>query len=130
MGIKIGHAAFKVKDMAATLAFYADALGIHKAFSVERDGQPAFEYLKVADGQYIELFYGGDGTPPAGALIHLCFEVDDIHAAAAKIEAAGYPLDVPIRKGLSGSLLCFTKDPDGIPIELMQITPDSLQANA
>ena len=130
MSIELGHVAFTVKDMEASLKFYANALGIRKAFSLDREGQPWIEYLKVADGQFIELFYGGDGIPPSRTFSHLCLKVDDIHAAAEQIETAGYALDVSPRQGSDGNWQCWTKDPDGVRVEIMQIDPASPQAKA
>ncbi len=123
----IGHIAFSVKDMGASLAFYSKALGIEKAFSLAgRDGRPWIEYLKVADGQFIELFY--EGSPPKG--IHLCLTVDDIGAYAARVKESGYTLDAEPSEGSDGNRQAWLTDPDGVRIELMQISPDSPHARA
>jgi predicted lactoylglutathione lyase len=53
----IAHIAFQVNDMEASLKFY-ETFGIKKAFSISDDnGKPQIEYLKISDGQFIELFY-------------------------------------------------------------------------
>ena len=130
MGIKIGHTAFSVKDMQASLKFYSEALGINKAFSIDKDGQPWIEYLKVADGQFIELFYNGTGEPQTGAFSHLCLTVDDINEASKRVELAGYKLDSEPKQGKDGNWQSWTKDPDGVRIELMQISKESMQAKA
>ena len=128
----IAHLAFHVSDMEASLRFYA-AIGIKKAFSINnKDGDPWIEYLKVADGQFIELFYT---KAPFEALpmwknkyyAHLCLAVDDIHAAAKAITDAGYELASPPKKGSDNNWQCWSHDPDGNAIEFMQIMPDSLQ---
>ena len=129
----LGHIAFCVTDMPATLAFYEKALGIHKAFSLAdpSTGAPWIEYLLVAPGQFIELFYGGNAPAavqgnPAG-FGHLCLAVDDINAAAARVREAGYPLIGGPSQGCDGNWQVWTADPDGVRIELMQIMPDSPQ---
>ncbi len=54
----IGHLAFTVKEMDASLHFYCDILGFKKLFELNTtDDQPWIVYLKVSDGQFIELFW-------------------------------------------------------------------------
>lgn len=71
-----------------------------------------------------------NGTVPNGAgaigAAHLALSVTDIHAAIARVEAAGWkakdnPLPIPggPRKG---TLVAYVSGPDHITIELMQPT--------
>ena len=128
----IAHLAFHVSDMKASLAFY-EAFGIKRIFSIANDkGEPWIEYLKVAEGQFMELFYTKE---PFEALpmwknkyyAHLCLAVEDIDAVAKTIVDAGYKLVIPPNKGSDGNFQCWTHDPDGNAVEFMQIMPDSLQ---
>lgn len=129
----IAHLAFHVNDMEKSLKFY-EAFGIKKVFSITNDnGEPWIEYLKVADGQFIELFYVKEHFDPLPMwknkyYAHLCLAVDDIHAAAKTVVDAGYKLETQPSKGKDNNWQCWTCDPDGNAIELMQIMPDSLQA--
>ena len=131
----IAHLAFHVNDMAESLRFY-EVLGIKKIFSIENDkGEPWIEYLKVSDGQFIELFYASEPLPKLPMwknkyYAHLCLAVDDIHAAANMITDAGYELEVAPNKGKDNNWQCWAADPDGNAIEFMQIMPDSLQKSA
>nr|WP_308737680.1 VOC family protein [Paenibacillus sp. AR247] len=60
----IGHLAFDVADMNKSIDFYCGILGFKKAFSIEDDhGNPWIEYIKVREGQFIELFYGAENNP-------------------------------------------------------------------
>ena len=131
----IAHLACTAKDMEKSLAFYVDGLGFEKAFELEDDqGNPWIIYLKVAPGQFIELFYGGvEGTQPVpkqAGYNHLCLAVDDIQAVARQMEAAGIPLDVPIQQGKDLNHQCWVRDPDGNRIEFMQMHADSPQNKA
>ena len=54
-----GHMAIWVTDMERALHFYVDILGCQKAFSMENNGKPGTEYLALANGAFIELFYNG-----------------------------------------------------------------------
>ncbi len=127
----IAHTAYAVADMRATLDFYCGRLGMKHTFSIDRDGKPWIEYVMVAPGQFVEFFYAGpDYKPAKGSYLHLCLRVDDIHAQAAALEAAGVALRVRPTVGKDGNWQCWADDPDGNAIEFMQISPDSQQARA
>lgn len=130
----IAHIAVSVKDMEKSLDFYTNALGFRKAFNIDKpqDSSPWIVYLYIAEGQFMELFYGGEKLNPwdwqTMGFNHLCFAVDDIHTAAKQITDAGYVLTDEPKQGSDGNWQCWTTDPDGVRIELMQLSPDSLQA--
>ncbi len=87
--------------------------------------------MKVAERQFIELFYGGTEPVPqtenAAGYHHLCLEVTDIHAVASKLEGAGIALDVEVQQGKDLNFQCWARDPDGNRIEFMQLHPESPQ---
>lgn len=128
----IAHAAYRCRDMEKSLRFYCDVLGLRKVFDIKNDeGQPHINYLKVADGQFIELFYTKpDETPQNASYAHLCLEVFDIYKACGEIKNAGWPVDVEPQRGKDKNIQAWVTDPDGNKIELMQISPESPQANS
>ncbi len=125
------HVAFWAKDMEKMLDFYINVLGLEKIFEMDNvDGTPGTVYLRTPDQRYIELFHGGTDRAPGGdghaaGYSHLCFEVGDIHAAAVELEARGAVVRVKERHGRAGNIQCWVDDPDGNPIEIMQLLPDS-----
>lgn len=129
----IAHAAYTVKDMDASVAFYEKVLGFEKAFVMNHPetGKPWIVYIHVAKDQFIELFFDGIYPHPYSddniGYSHLCLEVRDIQEAAAAIRSAGAPLDQEPSLGVDGNWQCWTHDPDGNRIELMQMMPDSCQ---
>jgi len=129
----IAHAAFYVKDMEASLAFYKNTLGFRHAFSIPRPetGEKWIEYLYAAGGQFVELFYGGEKENPFqpgnAGFFHYCLEVDDIHAIWQKIVETGAPQDTAPKEGPDHNWQCWTHDPDGIKIELMQLSDEGPQ---
>lgn len=131
----IGHLAFDVADMEQSLRFYCDILGFKQAFSIEDDhGNPWIEYIKVRDGQFIELFYGAANKPepvkrPIG-FSHLCLEVESIETIANHLKSSGIRLDVEPMQGKDHNWQCWAKDPDGNRIEFMQLDPSSPQMKA
>ena len=129
-----GHAAITVRDMDESIRFYTQALGFQKAFAFRHPdtGAPWIEYLSIAPGEFIELFYGGiEAQAWHDDLIgfnHLCFRVDDIHASVQEIRDAGYPIDIESKQGVDGNWQAWVRDPNGVRIELMQIMPESPQS--
>lgn len=128
----IGHLAFNVKDMEKSLDFYCGVLGFKKAFEIEDEkGNPWIVYIKIRDGQFIELFYGENKRPEternAVGYNHLCLEVTDIYEIADHIKSKGLALDVEPKQGKDQNYQCWIKDPDGNRIEFMQMDPESPQ---
>jgi lactoylglutathione lyase len=127
----ITHLALTVKDMEKAKDFYCRVLGLRKAFELtEPDtGAPWIVYLHLDKNQFVELFYNGTTDNPWNPSLrgfnHICFEVDDIQKTAEQIEKAGYKLDKQPKKGVDNNWQCWVTDPDGVRIELMQISPDS-----
>ena len=130
----LAHAAVTVKDMAESLRFYTEALGFQRAFDIRHPvtDEPWIVYLNISHGQFLELFYGGtEGCPWRDSLIgfnHLCLGTDDIHAAVQKVLDAGYTIDSGPEQGADLNWQAWTKDPNGVRIELMQIMPGSPQS--
>ena len=130
----IAHAAATVKDMEESLRFYNHALGFQTAFQLSHPetGKPWIIYLSICPGQFLELFYGGEvtnlWTDAQIGFNHLCLEVDDIAAAVQKVREAGYPIDEEPKQGSDYNWQAWIKDPNGVRIELMQIMPESPQA--
>jgi lactoylglutathione lyase len=131
----ISHVACRVRDLDVSLRFYRDVLGLPEAY---RLSQPNGDLMLVA------LFLGGEsflelvpappseGTPAPYHLgyHHLGVWVDDIHATLAQWKATGLR-DAPTpQRGIDGVWNCSVRDPEGNPIELWQMTPESLQARA
>jgi catechol 2,3-dioxygenase-like lactoylglutathione lyase family enzyme len=126
----VAHNAFKVKDMERSLHFYCDVIGLKKAFDINDDnGNPWIIYVKISDTQFLELFYGGTEESRVNSEItgyhHFCFEVDDIHEIAKKIESNGFKLDSQPGQGRDLNYNCWVTDPDGNGVEFVQLNPES-----
>lgn len=153
----VSHVSFLVSDMEKSLQFYCNVLGMKKAFEVnDDDNNPWLIYLKVCEGQFIELFYGGSPKSASGndisedafkatqkisdptsnikagnpsGYVHLCLEVDNIFDIAATLKKEGITLDIELKMGKDLNYQCWASDPDGNKIEFMQISPKSPQRN-
>lgn len=132
----IGHAAMRAADAEKTAKFYKEILGFEEAFRMyQDDGTVGTIYLYLAPGQFIEVFSNGTKTctPDDGYRIghcHMCYVVEDVEKTAEELKSRGITLDREITRGKSKCLQLWIHDPDGNKIELMQIMPESMQAEA
>ena len=131
----LSHAAIRTRDIHASIRYYTEVLGLREAFRMHReDGSLATVYLYIAPGHYLELFAGGTESHTAGqneiGMCHICLRTDDISRSFEAVRAAGGPLDSEIKRGQSRCLMFWTHDPDGTRIEIMELTPESMQAQA
>jgi lactoylglutathione lyase len=131
---QLAHNAYRVRNLQESIDFYAK-LGIHEALRLKRDdGTTWIVYLQVNEDQFIELFPIDtatlDAAPPMASYHHFSLQVDDIQTTVRELESRGVVIDRPISKGLDHNYQAWVVDPNGNRIELMQIMPDSLQANA
>jgi catechol 2,3-dioxygenase-like lactoylglutathione lyase family enzyme len=126
----IAHVAIRVKDLAASIAFY-EKLGFEQAFDLRRDNVPYESFIKINDTQFLELYPATEKDPAIGFL-HLCFEGADLNAIHDDYLARGLT-PTAVRKAGAGNLL-FTmagpSQPSGPQnIEYTQYMPGSLHSN-
>lgn len=135
----IGHVAFRVTNLQRALDFYCTKLGFTEAFRLEQEGQPSpwIVYIQIAPGSFIELFPDAQDTPspspthdPLASYKHVCLLVDDMAITLQELATRGLEITGSPRQGLDFNLQYWIHDPDGNPIELMQIMPNSPQAAA
>ena len=62
--------------------------------------------------------------------VHMSLIVDDLEAWRKYLQKHDVAIDSEIRRGLSRCLMFWTHDPDGTQIEIMEMPPESLQAQA
>jgi len=121
---KLLHTRMRVNDLARTVRFYQDAIGLKltRQHTSPRGAQLAFLATPNSDEE-IEICQMPPGAPPVQVqpdLMHLAFEVDDLAAFEAAIKAKGYVLsDGPTTTG-SGSVIAFIDAPEGYEVELIQ----------
>ena len=129
-GLTFGHVAFRVRDLEASIKWYAEAFGTTEAFRAHKDdGSTQLVYVEFAPGQFIELFPDGknpiEAPPDPIGYVHTCVLVDDLDAALAHVATLGATPDVSPRTGRAGQRLAFISDPDGNRLELMEIPESS-----
>lgn len=119
--MKYLHTMVRVSDLAASLHFYCDLLGLRELRRKEVEAGRFTLVFLAAPGQdeaQIELTHNWDEQGYAGGrnFGHLAYAVADIYAACAKLQAGGVTINRPPRDGR----MAFVKSPDGISVELLQ----------
>ena len=131
---RLNHVAIAVPDLEAAAAQYRDTLGARVgAPQDEPDHGVTVVFIELPNTK-IELLYPlGDASPiagfleknPSGGIHHICYEVEDIEAASAKMTASGARVlgDGKPRIGAHGKPVLFLhpKDFNGTLIELEQV---------
>ncbi len=121
---KLLHTRMRVNDLARTVKFYQDALGLKlsRQHTSPRGAQLAFLQTPNSDEE-IEICQMPPGAPAVQVqpdLMHLAFEVDNLEAFAAELKKKGFALsDGPTQTG-SGSVIAFIDAPEGYEVELIQ----------
>lgn len=128
----LAHIAFYTERMDKSIDFYKSLFGFRKAFTLYKDdGKPWIEYLIDSNGAFIEFFYAeilNQDKQGSGSFSHFCLEVDDIEDVINRSITLGIPLHKPLKLGLDHSWQCWFIDPNGVQVEVMQMTEQSLQA--
>jgi len=119
--MKYLHAMVRVRDLAASLMFFRDGLGLVETRRNDYpQGRFTLVYLAAPENpeSEVELTWNYDDEDYAGArnFGHLAFAVDDIYATCAHLQALGITINRPPRDGR----MAFVRSPDLISIELLQ----------
>src|SRR5687768_3156139 len=112
LGIRVGHVAFRVKDVEATTQWYGAVLGARESLRIaHEDGDLKVLYLEFAPGQFLELFPHGSHKPATVpgwiGYRHLCVIVDSLEIALARAEAHGIRPFLGPRAGHAGERVAF-----------------------
>ena len=120
---KLLHTRYRVADLAKTVSFYKDVLGLEEVnrHSSPRGSELVF-FKAPGSEELIEICkYDGSGAVNVGHdITHLAFEVDDLAAFAKHAAAKGCPLSDGPTQTSSGSVIAFVDAPEGYEIELIQ----------
>ena len=119
--MKYLHAMVRVRDLAASLTFFRDGLGMVETRRNDYpQGRFTLVYLAAPENPEaeVELTWNYDDEDYAVArnFGHLAFAVDDIYATCAHLQAMGITINRPPRDGR----MAFVRSPDLISIELLQ----------
>lgn len=142
----VNHIGIPVRSLDETLGWYREMFDLEPMFCLRDNDDPAFsEATEVPNAKFHVAFMRLGNTflefleyeRPRGApfelrncdigALHICLEVDDIHAVYNDLRAKGVPfssepmcLDLPGLE-LDGVWSCFFRDPHGIQFEVYQV---------
>ena len=119
--MKYLHTMVRVRDLDASLHFYCQGLGLHET---RRKDVPEHRFtlvfLAAADSPEAEIEltwnYDAEDYGCARNFGHLAFEVEDIYATCAHLQALGITINRPPRDGH----MAFVRSPDLVSVELLQ----------
>ncbi len=117
------HIAINTTDIERSAAFYRDVLGMREKMRLHFDGGRYLVMLALGETS-VELSGGAKPVAPGPdrgevGYVHLALTVDDVDGECARIKALGCEFYVE-PKTVQGLRVAFFRDPDGIPIELLQ----------
>jgi lactoylglutathione lyase len=118
---ELSHTIVFVRDMARSVAFYRDLLGLPVRFEsakwteFETPGTTLALHLAdvASDGMTISASADADAIP--AGVCHLSFAVDDLDAFHEKMTANGVHCLQPPKEEDFGGRLAGYADPDGLP---------------
>lgn len=131
MLLRLNHIGIAVQDINDALKFFERALGMKlEHVASEEGGKTDVAFLPIGESE-IELVQTHDPESGLGKFLtkrgegihHICFEVDDIRAAMARLQENGAQLiDETPRVNASGMQYAFIhpKSAHGVLIELYQ----------
>ncbi len=112
----------RVRDLEAALRFFG-VLGLREVRRSEHtNGRFTLVFLSTGhpdDPATVELTWNWDQAEPYTVgrnFGHLAYEVDDVYAVCARLQAAGVTVLRPPRDGR----MAFVRSPDDVSIELLQ----------
>jgi catechol 2,3-dioxygenase-like lactoylglutathione lyase family enzyme len=138
----VHHIGITVSDLRSSAAWYSEVIGLTPGLRTGGSGTALGELVDVDDPDLRAMFLHigdviveliGYRRPPGRSEVpanndlgaaHICFEVEDMAAAAEHLRAHGVAFNAPpftIPAGpLKGSTALYFRDPDGIQLEYFQ----------
>jgi lactoylglutathione lyase len=119
--MKYLHTMIRVTDVAKSLDFYCNKLGLTEIQRIDNPGGRFTLIFLAAPGDenaQVELTHNWDPEALRGGrnFGHLAYEVDDIYAACQRLMDGGVTISRPPRDGR----MAFVRSPDQISVELLQ----------
>ncbi|MDO4459453.1 MAG: VOC family protein [Clostridia bacterium] len=119
----IGHVAYRVRNMEASVKFYQDVFGMEVIHKIPTPDKGTIVFVGTPDRQSLELFEGGEDelniTGKTAGYIHLCLIVDNFAELVEHVKELGVPFYQEPRFGEDLSSFRIL-DPDGNELEVVE----------
>ena len=130
-GLRLNHVgiAVKAENYDKSVDFYTKVMGYRVAFKFpSADGKPTTTYFQISRDTFLEMA-PASATLPEG-ITHMGIESTDVKATITRLRQAGATVEDFRVSGPTKALLSNIYDPNGIRMELIELTPDSLHKKA
>jgi lactoylglutathione lyase len=120
---KLLHTRYRVNDLARTIKFYCDVLGLEEVRRHKSPRGSELVFLKAPESdEQIEIcsFPGGGSVQVQPDLTHLAFEVDSLEEFGRHLAKHGLKYSDGPTKTSTGTTFAFIDAPEGYEIELIQ----------
>ncbi len=140
---RIRHFGIVVSDIERSLLFYRDLLGLSVVRSMSESGDYIDNMLALDDVRVKTVKMASEGDSALVELLefdshrrgrgldreiyaigpsHVAFTVDDLEAVRRRLAAADVPFNAAPQESPDGyAKVTFCKDPDGTPVELVEV---------
>lgn len=126
--VGLNHVAISVVDLDEAVTYYTETMGFPEAFRIVNEaGQVTLVYVQVSASTFVELQPANAQRPPG--INHFGVHVEDMAATTATFKERGANV-AETRVGSTKSILSNIYDPNGTRIELLELPPESLPAQA
>lgn len=125
-GIGIKEAAFTgypSTDIGRARTFYGETLGLPEGMVFEHEGKVGWVEFTAPGGHTIAIATANEQWQPNPNGGGICFELEDLDAAIAKLTAEGVTIVLPIQD-FPVCRMALIADPDGNTIALHQKKPN------
>lgn len=125
-GIGIKDAAFTgypSTDIARSRRFYGEILGLAEGAVFEHEGVVGWVEFSIPGGHTLAIASANEQWQPNANGGGICFEVQDLDAAIAKLTEAGVTIVMPVQD-FPVCRMALIADPDGNTIALHQKKPN------
>jgi lactoylglutathione lyase len=119
-GLAFNHAMIYTRDVAASLHFYSDLLGLKLLDWMEWENRTVYARLRSPRGTStiaLHLIEGGQTLPTFGG-VRLYFEIKDLEKFCKRLETAGVTLKQKPKRMPWGWKHAYLDDPDGHEVSL------------
>jgi len=128
-GLRLNHVGIAVKNYEESVNFYTKVMGFKVAFRFPSpDGKPTTTYFQISRDTFLEMAPTSAQLPVG--ITHMGIETPDIKKTVEQLRAAGGTVQDFRVSGPTKALLSNITDPNGIRLELIELTPDSLHKKA
>ena len=126
--VRVNHVGISVPDIDEAVEYYTQTMGFPEAFRVVNDsGQIGLVYVQVSQNTFVELQPANAQRPPG--ISHFGLHVEDMDGVIAMFRERGADVE-DSRVSSTGAILSNVRDPNGIRMELAELTAESFHRQA